>query len=111
MNIIPLLRRKSMKTPFRASLGPISMLFIFIFVGISNAGGRDHPKDLSEVKITARNSIAEPNAITTRKGEPVKLVVTAADADHRVSIQDFGVSIQVKMGATETVEFVPERDG
>ena len=100
-----------MKTPFRATLGPISMLFILIFVGISNAVSRDNPKVLREVKLTARNSIVEPNAITTRKGEPVMLVVTSADADHRVSVQDFGVSLQVKKGATETLEFVPERDG
>lgn len=52
-----------------------------------------------------------PSILTVDKGDIVRLTITSKDADHGISIGDFGVSETIKAGTTKTVEFIADKTG
>ncbi|MFZ0062812.1 MAG: DUF5777 family beta-barrel protein [Pyrinomonadaceae bacterium] len=64
-----------------------------------------------EIKLTARKFEFEPNVITVRKDQPVRLLITAADAEHGFEIEELGINKKLKPGAVTVVEFTPTRTG
>ena len=74
------------------------------------SSGSDQPS-FQEIKVTARRFQFDPKTITARKGERLKLTVTAEDADHGFAIQELGLDVQVNAGQTKTIEFTPDREG
>ncbi len=83
-----------------------------------NAALGSEPIDLSEnapaivsVNMTAKQFSFEPSAITVQKGDTVRLIVTSADVAHGISIPAFGISKDLDVGVTETIEFVADKAG
>ena len=79
-----------------------------------HASTQDAPKDakgVHEIKMTAKKFVFEPSSIVVKKGEHVKLVVTAADRDHGIAIDEFHVSQRLKAGQPTTIEFTPTKAG
>jgi cytochrome c oxidase subunit 2 len=65
----------------------------------------------SEIKVTAKKFEFSPNAIHVKKGDHVKLVITAADHDHGFKLEGFQVDQLLKKSEATTVEFTADRAG
>ena len=67
-----------------------------------------------EIKIfdmTAKRFSFEPNKLTVRKGDKVKLIITSLDTAHGFAIPEYGVNIVVKAGETVIREFIADKSG
>ena len=64
-----------------------------------------------EIQMTAKKYEFDPGTITVKKGERVKLVITALDKDHGIKIEAFGVEQILKKGVPTTVEFSADKAG
>jgi len=64
-----------------------------------------------EFRMTAKKYEFNPSTVTVRKGERVKLVVTALDKDHGLKIEAFGIEQVLKKGQTTTIEFTADKSG
>jgi cytochrome c oxidase subunit 2 len=64
-----------------------------------------------EIEVTAKKYEFSPNPIKVKKGEPVKLTITATDRDHGISIDAFKIKQKLKKGEPSIVEFTPDKAG
>jgi cytochrome c oxidase subunit 2 len=93
------------------------LLLIFLAVALLTlnhpgfANSEEPTSAQTEIKVIARRYRFEPSKITVQKGSRVRLVVTSADVDHGLAISEFGIDRKVKKGATEIIEFSPDRSG
>ncbi len=69
------------------------------------------PQDPSVIKVVVKDMKFWPNTITAKKGEKVRLQVTAEDRDYGFSLAEFHISESVKQGETKMVEFTPDLYG
>lgn len=69
------------------------------------------PVGVREIQMTAKRYEFSPNEITVKKGEHVKLVITALDHDHGFKLDAFGINQKLPKGAATTIEFTPDRAG
>ncbi|HXA04816.1 MAG TPA: cupredoxin domain-containing protein [Bryobacteraceae bacterium] len=65
----------------------------------------------NEIKVTAKKFEFSPSAVHVKKGDRVKLVITAADHDHGFKLEAFQVDQLLKKGEATTVEFTADRAG
>jgi len=65
----------------------------------------------TEIKVTAKKYEFEPGTIHVKKGEHVKLVITAVDHDHGFKLAAFQIDRLLKKGEATTVEFTADRSG
>jgi len=64
-----------------------------------------------EIQVSAKKYEFSPNPIRVKKGEPVKLIITATDRDHGFSLAVFHIKQKLKKGEPTTVEFTPDKAG
>ena len=64
-----------------------------------------------EVQVTAKKYEFNPKVITVKKGEHVKLAITAVDHDHGFKLEGFNLNQMIAKGATSNVEFTAEKAG
>ena len=69
------------------------------------------PTTEREIEIAARKYEFDPNVITVKNGERVKLVVTALDHDHGFKLAAFKINEVLKKGEPTTVEFTADQVG
>ena len=67
--------------------------------------------DANEIKVTAKKFEFDPSTIHVKKGDHVKLLITAVDHDHGFKLEAFQVEQLLKKGATTTVEFTADQAG
>lgn len=65
----------------------------------------------NEIKVTAKKFEFSPSAVHVKKGDHVKLVITAADHDHGFKLDAFQIDQMLKKGEATTVEFTADRVG
>ena len=65
----------------------------------------------SEIKMTAKKYEFDPNVITVKNGERVKLVITALDHDHGFKLEGFKIDQILKKGTPTTIEFTADKVG
>lgn len=64
------------------------------------------------VEVTGGDFKFDPDSITVKKGERVKIVFTATDMQHDWVVEGMGVKTKVvKAGETTEVEFIPTESG
>jgi cytochrome c oxidase subunit II len=63
------------------------------------------------ITIRASRFSFEPNEITVKKGEQVKVIIQSEDVSHGLVIEDLGIRAEVKKGQTATITFTPETVG
>ena len=68
-------------------------------------------QQVHEVAVTAKKYEFSPDPIRVRKGEHVKLVITALDHDHGFKLDAFSVNQTIKKGVPATVEFTADKTG
>ena len=64
-----------------------------------------------EIKVTAKKYEFIPSSIHVKKGEHVRLVITATDHDHGIKLAAFNVHQALPKGETTTVEFTADKAG
>ena len=64
-----------------------------------------------EIQMTAKKYEFNPSTITVKKGERVRLIITALDKDHGIKIDAFEVNHILKKGTAATVEFTADKAG
>ena len=78
---------------------------------IAGALGVLAQSESNEIKVTAKKYDFSPSAIHVKKGEHVKLVITATDKDHGFKLDAFQIDQLLKKGEATTVEFTADRAG
>lgn len=89
------------------------MLLAVLIVGISVSAtaGQEASSGYHEFHMTAKNYEFDPSVITVKKGEKVRLFITAADRDHGIRIQGYDIDQVLKKGETATIEFTADKAG
>lgn len=64
-----------------------------------------------EFTMTASDYAFDPNVITVKKGEKVRLLITATDRDHGIKIEGYDIDQLLKKGETATIEFTADKAG
>lgn len=79
--------------------------------GMSLAAGQGTSSGYREFTMTARDSGFDPSVITVKKGEKVRLIITATDCDHEFKLDAFDINQVLKKGDPETIEFTAGKAG
>jgi len=64
-----------------------------------------------EIQVTLRKYEFNPGSLRVKKGERVKLVMTAADHDHGFKLDDFNINQKIPKETTVVVEFTADKAG
>ena len=67
------------------------------------------PVDRIEVAVSGQGF--RPDRITTRKGEPIRISLTATDGEHCFALDAFRVEKRVVPGRPSVVDLTPDRAG
>ena len=63
------------------------------------------------IKVTAKKYEFDPNVIRVKKGDHVKLVITATDHDHGFKLEALQIDQLLKKGEATPVEFTADQAG
>ncbi len=74
------------------------------------AAGDDAPL-VHEFTMAARSYEFDPGVITVKKGEKVRLIITATDREHGIKIDGYDIDQVLKVGAPTTIEFTADKAG
>ena len=85
--------------------------FLTCLAGTVLAAGQAASSGYHEFTMTAKNYEFDPSVITVKKGEKVRLFITATDRDHGINIQGYDIDQVLKKGATATIEFTASKAG
>src|ERR1700678_827214 len=64
-----------------------------------------------EIQVTLRKYEFSPGSLSVKKGERVRLVMSAADRDHGFKLDDFDINQKIPKGTTAVVEFTADKAG
>jgi cytochrome c oxidase subunit 2 len=64
-----------------------------------------------EIQVTLRKYEFSPGSLRVRKGQQVKLVMTAVDHDHGFKLDDFNINQKIPKGTTVVVDFTADKAG
>ena len=67
--------------------------------------------DDSEIRVTARKYEFSPNEIKVKRGDHIRLVITALDRDHGFKLEAFHIDQKLSKGEPVTVEFTADQTG
>jgi cytochrome c oxidase subunit 2 len=88
------------------------MIELAAVLAVTGIGGyAQSPASIAEIKMTAEKYDFAPDTVTVRKGDRVKLVITALDRDHGIKIEAFHINQKLPKGEPVTVEFVADQAG
>src|SRR5579863_1184289 len=68
-------------------------------------------RGVHEIQVTLRKYEFSPGSLRVRKGEQVKLVLTAEDHDHGFRLDDFNINQKISKGTTVVVTFTADKAG
>jgi len=92
----------------------LSLTFSLLAAFLLLAGARDSngaSAGVHEIPVTARKYEFTPSSIHVKKGEHVKILITAVDHDHGFKLPAFDIEQQLKEGDTTAVEFTADKAG
>jgi nitrosocyanin len=89
-------------------LGALAMTCL---AGAALAAGQAAPSGVREFTMTAKNYEFDPSVITVKKGEKVRLIITATDRDHGIKLDAFDIDQVLKKGDPTTIEFTADKAG
>ena len=67
--------------------------------------------DANVIRMTAKKYEFQPGAIKVKKGDHVKLIVTALDRDHGFKLEAFHIDEKLEKGKAVEVEFTADQAG
>jgi cytochrome c oxidase subunit II len=66
---------------------------------------------VSEIKVTARKYEFSPNVIKAKRGDHIRLIITALDRDHGFKLEAFHIDQTLPKGKAVTLEFTADQAG
>jgi cytochrome c oxidase subunit II len=66
---------------------------------------------VTEIKMTAKKYAFTPSEIQVKKGDHVRLVITALDHDHGFKLEAFNIDQKLPKGEATTIEFTADKAG
>lgn len=66
---------------------------------------------VKEFTVTAKNWSFDPEVITVKQGDKVKLKIKSIDVTHGFALPDFNVKVDLVPNKEETIEFVASKKG
>ena len=63
------------------------------------------------IQMVARDYEFEPNTITVKKGDKVRLIITATDRKHGIKIEGYDIDQVLNVGDPTTIEFTADKAG
>ena len=66
---------------------------------------------MREVKVEAFKYAFKPDQIVVKKGEKVRLLITATDVEHGFALPDLKINIKLPPHKEQVVEFTPDKAG
>jgi cytochrome c oxidase subunit 2 len=88
----------------------VGVLALFL-VGSVLAVGQDAPSGVREIKMTAGNYEFNPPEITVKKGDKVRLIITATDRKHGIKIEGYDIDQILNVGDPTIIEFTADKAG
>jgi cytochrome c oxidase subunit 2 len=93
-----------------------SLMFVLFLLSSTTSSSSQTPQaqgpgQAHEIQMTAKKYEFSPNPIRVKKGERVRLIITATDRDHGIKIEAFNVEQKLKKGVPTTVEFTADKAG
>jgi cytochrome c oxidase subunit 2 len=79
--------------------------------GVAAAAEQAAAPAVHEITMTAKNYEFDPGVITVKKGEKVRLIITATDRDHGIKLDAFDVNQVLKKGDPTIIEFTADKAG
>lgn len=67
--------------------------------------------EVREFKMTARKYKFDPEVVTVKQGDHVRLVITALDRDHGFKLEGYGINQKLIKGDPATIEFTADQPG
>ena len=64
-----------------------------------------------QIKVTARKYGFSPDVIKAKRGDHIKIVITALDRDHGFKLEPFHIDQKLPKGEAVTVEFTADQAG
>jgi cytochrome c oxidase subunit II len=88
-------------------------LAVFLAVALGSAAAQDTQASgpAKEIQVTAKKYSFSPDTIRVKKGDRVRLVITATDRDHGFKLEAFHIEQKLKKGTPTTVEFTADQAG
>lgn len=80
-------------------------------IGTEIGGHAQSPISGPEIQLTAEKYDFKPDTVTVKKGDHVRLVITAIDHDHGFKIEAFQINQKLPKGQAVTVEFMADQVG
>ena len=88
----------------------VTALVLFLAVN-ARLSGQATQSDFHQFNITAKNYDFNPAVITVKKGEKVRLIITATDRDHGIKIAGYDIDQVRKKGDPTIIEFTADKAG
>lgn len=88
-----------------------SLIFVLFLLSAAIPLPSQNAGQAHEIQITAKKYEFSPDPIRVKKGERVRLIITATDRDHGIKIEAFNVEQKLKKGVPTTVEFTADKAG
>lgn len=83
------------------------LAFFLLLAEARDSGGAA----VHEIPMTAKKYEYTPSSIHVKKGEHVRLLITAVDHDHGFKLPAFDIQQELTKGDTTTIEFTPDKAG
>jgi cytochrome c oxidase subunit II len=84
---------------------------VMCLAGTALAADQATSSGYHEFTMTAKNYDFDPGVITVKKGEKVRLLITATDREHGIKIEGYDINQVLKKGVIETIEFTADKAG
>jgi cytochrome c oxidase subunit 2 len=83
-----------------------------LLLGISARAADDAGQaPVHEIEMTASNYEFDPAVVTVKKGEKVRLIVTAANRRHGIAIEGYDIDRVLLPGEPTTIELTSDKAG
>jgi heme/copper-type cytochrome/quinol oxidase subunit 2 len=82
-----------------------------VLAGSAYLAERPLVDDDSEIRVTARKYEFSPNEIKAKRGDHIRLVITALDRSHGFKLEAFHIDQKLQKGKPVTVEFTADQTG
>jgi cytochrome c oxidase subunit 2 len=86
-------------------------VLVAYLVCVPLATGHEASSGYREFTMTAKDSGFDPDMITVKKGEKVRLIITATDCEHEFRLDAFDIIQVLKKGDPEIIEFTASKAG
>lgn len=90
---------------------------VVVIVMAAAAAAQDPPQaavpsgGVVEIKMTAKRYQFDPNVMTVKKGQKVRLLITALDHNHGFQLPAYNINQKIFKGQTATIEFTADKAG